>query len=187
MRRWIYNLISVLFSLIKFSILKIFHWNSFKYPLISRFSPNTDIRFIGNGQIIISKNVTAHTGTKLRVANEGKLFIGENSRFNYGCIIVSRNFINIGKGVGFGPNVLIYDHDHDFRADGGFKSNFKEGKVEIGDNCWIGANTVILKNTILGKNCVVGAGSVITGCFPDNSMIIQKRETTQKNIIISKD
>ena len=30
--------------------------------------------------------------------------------------------IKIGANVGIGPNVCIYDHDHDFRAEGGKKS-----------------------------------------------------------------
>lgn len=37
------------------------------------------------------------------------------------------------------------------------------GKVTIGDNCFIGMNTVILKGTSIGKNTIIGAGSVVTG------------------------
>ncbi|MEG2122097.1 MAG: DapH/DapD/GlmU-related protein, partial [Rikenellaceae bacterium] len=57
------------------------------------------------------------------------------------------------------------------------------GEVYIGENSWIGANTVILKNTRIGANCVVAAGSVISGTYPDNSLIIQKREITVKKIM----
>ncbi len=91
--------------------------------------------------------------------------------------------ILIKAGVEFGPNVLIYDHDHDFRAFGGLKEKkYVCERVEIGQNCWIGANSVILKGTILGDNCVVGAGSVIKGTFKDDSLIYQKRTTTVINI-----
>ena len=88
------------------------------------------------------------------------------------------NHIEIGEGVEFGPNVLVYDHDHDFRHPDGLKADiFKTAPVIIGKNCWIGANTVILRGTVLGDNCVVGAGSVIKGEYPAQSVIIQKRNT----------
>ena len=50
--------------------------------------------------------------------------------------------------------------------------------MTIGDNSWIGCNVVILRGTSIGKNCIVGAGSVLKGTYPDNSVIVQKRQTT---------
>ncbi|WP_446787902.1 acyltransferase [Macellibacteroides fermentans] len=186
MKRKINNIISVVFSLIRFLLIKIFHRDRFKFYFIERFSPNTDIYFLGKGSIILGKKVRAHSKVRLRVVGTGKIMIGDNTSINYGCMLTARNLIKIGKGVEFGPNVLIYDHDHDFRAPGGLKANkYKSGEVIIGDNSWIGAGTIILKNTYIGKNCVVGAGCVISGTFPDNTLIVQKRETTIKNIEIT--
>ena len=39
---------------------------------------------------------------------------------------------------------------------------------------------MILRGTKLGDNCVVGAGCVIRGEYPDNTVIVQKRETVTK-------
>lgn len=50
-------------------------------------------------------------------------------------------------------------------------------KVRLGKNCWIGANTVILRGTTIGDNCVIGAGCIVTGDIPSNSVYIQKRST----------
>jgi acetyltransferase-like isoleucine patch superfamily enzyme len=47
----------------------------------------------------------------------------------------------------------------------------KKRPIIIGDGCFIGSNSIILKGTNLGKNCVVGAGSVVYGSFPDNVII----------------
>jgi acetyltransferase-like isoleucine patch superfamily enzyme len=179
MSRKIKNVIAVLFSLIRFSLLKIIHGKRFSFEGIQRFSPNTQLFFLNRGKILLGNKVRAHTGTKIRAISGGVVNIGANSTFNYNCMIVALKGIQIGTGVEFGPNVLVYDHDHDFRAKGGLKANkYKYGKVEIGDNTWIGANSVILRGTKIGKNCVVGAGCVISGNFPDNSIITQKRETT---------
>lgn len=177
------NIISVIYSLLKFLLIKICHWKTFKFYIIERFSPKTHIYFMKNGKLTLGKYVRAHTHVRLIVCNNAILIIDDNVAFNYGCMVTAKNFIHISKGVEFGPNVLLYDHDHDFRVPGGLKANkFKSGSIEIGENSWIGANTIILKNTKLGANCVVGAGSIISGTYPDNTLIIQKRETTAEDI-----
>lgn len=46
------------------------------------------------------------------------------------------------------------------------------GKVTIGNNCFIGMNSVILKGTQIGDNVIVGAGSIVTGgTYPSNCVI----------------
>ncbi|PZW43769.1 succinyltransferase-like protein [Mesonia algae] len=183
MSRRIKNIIAVVFSLIRFSLLKIIHGNRFCFKGIQRFSPQTQLFFLNKGKILLGNKVRVHTGTKIRAISGGVVEIGTNATFNYNCMIVALKNIKIGAGVEFGPNVLVYDHDHDFRAKGGLKANkYKYGSVEIGDNSWVGANTIILRGTKLGKNCVVGAGCVISGEFPDNSIITQKRETTVRSV-----
>ncbi len=46
------------------------------------------------------------------------------------------------------------------------------GKITIGNNVFIGTNSIILLNTTIGNNCIVGAGSVVRGQFPDDSVIV---------------
>lgn len=47
----------------------------------------------------------------------------------------------------------------------------KVGKVNIGNNCFIGWGAIILPNTTIGDNCIIGAGSVITKSVPKNSIV----------------
>ena len=186
MKRLRNNIISVVFTLIKFAFIKLFHWKQFSFHPVERFSPDTDIYFLGGGKIVLGRAVRAHSLCRFRVIVNGVIKIEENATFNYGCMINARELIHVGKGVEVGPNVLMYDHDHDFRnTEGGIKANkYKSGIIVIGDNTWIGANTVILKNTIIGKNCVVAAGCVLGNCeYPDNTLIYQKRDIQTKMII----
>lgn len=44
-------------------------------------------------------------------------------------------------------------------------------EIEIGKNCFIGCNSIVLKGTVLGDGCVVGAGAVVAGKFEDNCVI----------------
>lgn len=176
MRRNINNLISVAFSLIKFSVAKLFYWRGFIFSPIQRFSPNVVTEFNRGSKVKLEKMIRVHSGTKIKVRKGAKLTIGSNVKINYNCIIACHDEISIGAGTEFGPSVYLYDHDHDYRA--GLKENkFKSASIVIGKNCWIGANTVILRGTVLGDNCVVGAGCVLNGQYETNSLIVQKRQT----------
>ncbi len=48
----------------------------------------------------------------------------------------------------------------------------KEMFAEIGENCWIGADVVIVPGITIGDNVVVGAGSVVTKNLPDNVIAV---------------
>lgn len=77
---------------------------------------------------------------------------------NEGCQIICRDHIKIGSNVQLGHNVIILDHDHDFRSKEGLADGlFSVEEVEIGNNVWIGANTVILRGTHIGDDCVISA------------------------------
>ena len=71
---------------------------------------------------------------------------------------------------------MVYDHDHDFRAEGGVKSmQYKSSPIKIGNNVWIGANSIILRGTVIGDNAVIGAGSIVKGEVPVGELFIQKK------------
>lgn len=86
--------------------------------------------------------------------------------------------ISIGEGCIFGENVKIYDHNHNF-ADTEAKikdQGYTVAPVHIGNRCWFGSNTVILKGTCIGNNCVIGAGCVISQDIPDDSIVTSDRQ-----------
>lgn len=177
MRRVANNFISVAFSLTKFSLMKLFNWRGFSFFPLERFSPNVVTEFNRGSSVRLGKMVRVHSGTKIKVRKGGNLIIDSNVKINYSCIIACHGNIEIGEGTAFGPSVYLYDHDHDYKA--GLKENkYKSAPIIIGKNCWIGANTVVLRGTKLGDNCVVGAGSVLSGNYPAGAVLIQKRETT---------
>lgn len=178
MRRRLFNVISVLFSAVKFGFLRLIHGSRFRIDGIQRFSPNTEVVISENGTLHLGKKVRAHRRSKLSVFANGLLEIGADTALGNGVSITCMDKITIGEGVQIGPDTKIYDHDHDFRVPGGVKAEkFVTAPVEIGDNTWIGCNVVILRGTVIGKNCIIAAGSVLKGTYPDNSVIVQKRQT----------
>lgn len=179
MRRFVANLVSVLYSFVRFSVMKIFCIKRFSCYWIERISPNVSVRVGTKARLELGKRIRIHSNSKIIASSTGYLKIEDDCRFNYNCMIVCRHSIHIKKGAEFGPNVLIYDHDHDFRAPGGLKAGkFKNAPVVIGENCWIGANAVILRGSNIGDNCVIGAGCIVNGDVPDNTILVQKRENS---------
>lgn len=177
MSKMICTFFKLLYSLLRFIIMKLFHFRHFKFSLINVVSPFTKISLEKGGELTLGKPARIRSGTKLQVRKGAKLTIGDNTFINHNCYIYCHLKITIGKDVQIGPQVFIYDHDHDYLA-GLKKEQYICSEVVMGDHVWVGANTIILRGTKIGNNCVIGAGSVIKGEFPDNSIIIQKRTNT---------
>ena len=175
MNKYIRGLVVIPNGIIKTCMLKIFHFKSFHGIQPAHISLFTEIT-IENGKLILGKGFKMRDGAKIRVRQDAICIIGNNVSLSSNNIITCRSFIKIGDNVELAPNVLIYDHDHDFRADGGIKSKkFITDPIEIGNNVWIGANTVILRGTKIGDNAIIAAGSVVKGIIPCNTVFIQKR------------
>lgn len=175
------NLISVSLTMANLSIKKIFYPNNVFFSGIERFSPSVVVDTDRRSKIKFGKRVSIHSRGRFVSSNGGKLTVGNNTSFNVGCIVVCRNKITIGNNISFGPNVMIYDHNHTMNRENGAKgADFYLGEIEIGDNSWIGAGSIILLGTHIGKNCVIGAGSVVKGNIPDNTTLVQKRINTYK-------
>lgn len=93
--------------------------------------------------------------------------IGDNFFANFDCIIIDVCPVTIGNNVFFGPRVCIYTAAHP--VDAGVRSTLLEyGKpVSIGDDVWVGGNTVINPGVSVGSNIVLGSGSVVVKDIPD--------------------
>ena len=103
-----------------------------------------------------------------------KIHIGNNVGIS-GATIYARKGITIGDNTMIGGNVKILDNDfHPIEAEARIRDDkdmIRSKEVTIGENCFIGCNSIILKGTVLGDNCVVGAGTVVSGKFEDNCVI----------------
>lgn len=98
--------------------------------------------------------------------------VGRNFFANFNCTIVDVCKVIIGDNCMFAPNVSIYTGGHPIHPMTR-NSGYNYGKnVIIGDNVWIGGNTVVLPGVTIGNNVVIGAGSVITKNIPDWSVAV---------------
>ena len=183
MKRITKNTICVLFSFMRLSIKKIILGKRLTFRAIERISPNVELEFSRLSNVVLGNKIRVHSGTKIKVRPNAFLEIKDGTKFNSNCIIACRSKIIIGEETEFGPSVYVYDHDHIHNYETGKNLGYNSSSIVIGKNCWIGANTIILKGTHIGDNSVVAAGSVLTGCYPSRSLIYQKRETSVKTIV----
>lgn len=93
--------------------------------------------------------------------------VGKNLFMNYNCMIIDVAKVTIGDNCMFAPNVAIYTAGHPVHPV--TRNSLYEYGVEvtIGDNVWIGGNSVVLPGVHIGSNTVIGAGSVVTKDIPD--------------------
>ena len=94
------------------------------------------------------------------------IHVGKNFFANYNCTIIDVAKVIIGDNCQMAPNVAIYTAGHPIYPDTR-NTAWEYGKeVRIGDNVWIGGNTVICPGVTIGDCCVIGAGSVVTKDIP---------------------
>lgn len=136
---------------------------------------------LGRGSLKIDQNVTigyfpspgflsgvCHLEAR---APSASILIGEGTHINNEFTAIAEfTEIKLGKGCLVGPRVLIVDSDfHGLRvADRKEPSAIVRQPVDIGNDVFIGASTVILKGVKIGDGAVIGAGSVVVTDIPSN-------------------
>ena len=77
--------------------------------------------------------------------------------------------ITIGDNVTMAPRVHILCHDASTKQ---FLNYTKIGRVNIGNNVFIGAESVVLPGVTIGDNVIIGANSTVTHDIPANSVAV---------------
>ncbi|WP_435234249.1 acyltransferase [Psychromonas sp. PT13] len=88
-----------------------------------------------------------------------------------GATICAMEKVTIGKECLLGSDVMIFDNDfHSLHPEG--RRYAKDGvvvrPVNIADNVFIGARTIVMKGVTIGENSVIGAGSIVVSNIPAN-------------------
>ena len=113
-------------------------------------------------------------GAYCAIVNGGSLSVGTGVSINRNAMVICHDSVTIGDHCSIAPNVLIYDHDHNFGPDG-LSEGYHTTPVVIEENCWIGAGVIILRGAHVGKGSVIGAGCVVQGSIPPHSVVKSDR------------
>ena len=98
------------------------------------------------------------------------IFADDKVFFNFNCVVLDVMPVTIGSRTLFGPNVQIYTATHPIdyavRASG-----LEYAKpISIGEDVWVGGNTVICPGVTIGSRSIIGAGSVVTKDIPADAV-----------------
>ena len=95
---------------------------------------------------------------------KGKVTIGKNSVISYGVRIITRSDTP--------NNIRMNDDSPETMRD------IRSGNVDIGDNCFVGANCVLMPGVIIGHRAVIGSGAYIDKNVGDGLIVIPKQKHT---------
>ena len=185
------------------------HWNRIKFRLLGVvLGKKSDMwskiyLHVGEGATVIigdyfefqsgeNYNPLCHnTYGSINVLNNATLTIGNESGMSGGTIWATDS-ITIGDNVKIGANCTIIDgdiHSTDWRRRRDKRPNpkrmeYKHKPIVIGNDVWLGANSIVLKGVTIGDRTVIGAGSVVSKDIPadciaaGNPCVVVKNLTT---------
>lgn len=108
----------------------------------------------------------------LHMAYGKNTHIGENFYANFNLVIVDDGDVYIGDNVMIAPNVTISPTGHPVEPETRKLGMQFSIPIRIGNNVWIGSNSVILPGVSIGDNSVIGAGSIVTKDIPPNVVAV---------------
>jgi maltose O-acetyltransferase len=109
------------------------------------------------------------------------IHLGEMVYFNVNCVVLDTAKVAIGNNVFIGPGVHIYTATHPTNAIERRTTEFAK-PVTIGNDCWIGGNSIICPGVKIGEGTTIGAGSVVTKNIPANSLAVGNPAKVIKNL-----
>ena len=174
--RKLYNNYLVLIQIIRTSLF--YKWR-FK-TIGKRVSFGSLNRIKGGKYIVIGNKCSFGNNLRLEAVSiwggrkyEPLLVFGDGVAINQNFHCTCASSVVIGSGTSITANCGIFDIIHPYedihinpRA-----AMIKTKPVEIGKDCLIGMNSVILPGTKIGNHCVVGANSTVFGVYPDNCVL----------------
>ena len=78
--------------------------------------------------------------------------------------------VKFGDNVFIAPNCGFYTAGHPFDVEQRNRGLEYALPITIGDNVWIGAHVCVLPGVTIGNNCIIGAGSVVNKDIPEGSL-----------------
>lgn len=152
------NKLEVLFTALRSDL---FNFHNRVLPFGDYFSDRWEkAKFLGFGEgssiydnVVILGNVKVGTHT----------WIGPN------VILDGSGGLSIGSNCSISAGVQIYSHDSVKWAVSGGDELYEYASTSIGDNCYIGPNTIIQKGVTIGKGSIIGANSLVTIDIPENT------------------
>lgn len=95
---------------------RLVHGSNLNFNPVTCLALSDDIELSTSSMVDFGSRLRTRGRCSFNIQGSGKLAFGNNVFLNSGCQFNCRSKITVGDGCEFGPNVLVYDHDHTFRG-----------------------------------------------------------------------
>lgn len=99
----------------------------------------------------------------------GDVSVGERTWIGPNVVLDGSGGLSIGSNCSISAGVQIYSHDTVRWAVTGGEAPYEKAATKIGDNCYIGPQTVVTKGVAIGDGCIIGANSLVNADIPAGS------------------
>lgn len=98
--------------------------------------------------------------------------VGDRFFANFNFTVLDEAPVTIGDDVFIGPNVSFYTACHSTDPEERNTRQEWAKPITVGNRVWIGGSVTVLPGVTIGDNCTIGAGSVVTKDIPANSIAV---------------
>jgi acetyltransferase-like isoleucine patch superfamily enzyme len=134
-----------------------------------------DAKGENNEGIRIGDNVYIGRNTILS-CKEGSIYLDDYCNLSANCSLLSETEIKLGKYCFLAGNCyLVAGGNHSFEdvtTPIMFQPSYSKGGIQVGDDIWMGAGTIVMDGVSIGRGCVLGAGSVVTRSLEEYSVAV---------------
>ncbi len=99
----------------------------------------------------------------------GDMQVGRNTCIRPFVVLDGSGGLTIGSNCSISAGVQVYSHDSVAWAVSGGTAAYQRAPSAIGDNCYIGPDTVVARGARIGEGCIVGAHSRVLDDIPPRS------------------
>lgn len=101
----------------------------------------------------------------------GHVSLGTQSHLGAYCLVNAvEGSVTIGNNVAIGPGCKILSYSNSYQSGELVTETRTTANIVIGNNVFIGANTVVLPGTEIGDNTIIGAQSLAKGTLQGNAI-----------------
>lgn len=120
----------------------------------------------------LGRNSIIYKNASIYIGNDGSFTMGNYSHSApYAYFLVENNSMAIGNDVAIGPYCSFFCSSNSYsKEEPLFRKNYINGDISIGNNVFIGAQSVILPGTVIGNDIIIAANSVVSGTLEDGYM-----------------
>ena len=142
------------------------HWEFMRREAFARWPVHGNVlEALRQGRLDVGAGALLEPDVWITAPGEARVRIGAGTFLNIGVMVAAERLVEIGEHCMLANGCFVSDASHRYQdlelpiTWQGFES---KGPTRIGDNCWLGAHTVVTSGVTIGERCVVGANSVVT-------------------------